>query len=105
MPYFKLHEIEQNEQFPGFQVRRVNSANMSFAYWDIVANSELPEHSHPNEQVLNVLSGEIEFTIAGETRVLGAGDVAVIPANSLHSGRTLSNCRLIDVVHPIWEAP
>ena len=105
MPFINLQEIEQREQFPGFRVRHVAAANMSIAYWDIAADSELPEHSHLNEQVLSVLEGEIEFTIAGETRVLGPGSVAVIPSNAVHSGRTLSRCKLVDVVHPVWESP
>ena len=33
-----------------------------------------PLHSHPHEQLTYVLSGEFEFTIGGETRVVGAGD-------------------------------
>src|SRR5438445_10960451 len=31
-------------------------------------------HSHPHEQLTYVLSGEFEFTIGGETRVVYAGD-------------------------------
>jgi len=105
MPFINLKEIEQREQFPGFRVRNFNSANMAFAYWEIDANATLPEHSHPNEQALNILDGEIELTISGETRVLGPGTVALIPSNAVHFGRTLTNCKIIDVVHPIWEAP
>ena len=33
-----------------------------------------PLHSHPHEQLTYVLSGEFEFTIGGETRVVRAGD-------------------------------
>ena len=33
-----------------------------------------PMHSHPHEQLTYVLSGEFEFTIGGETRVVRAGD-------------------------------
>ena len=31
-------------------------------------------HSHPHEQLTYVLSGEFEFTIGGETRIVRAGD-------------------------------
>ena len=31
-------------------------------------------HSHPHEQLTYVLSGEFEFTIGGETRIVQAGD-------------------------------
>ena len=33
-----------------------------------------PVHSHPHEQLTHVLSGEFEFTIGDETRVVRAGD-------------------------------
>ena len=31
-------------------------------------------HSHPHEQLTHVLSGEFEFTIGDETRIVRAGD-------------------------------
>jgi len=31
-------------------------------------------HSHPHEQLTYVLSGEFEFTIDGDTRIVGTGD-------------------------------
>ncbi len=36
-----------------------------------------PLHSHPHEQLTYVLSGEFEFTIGDETRVVRAGDTHV----------------------------
>ena len=55
----------------------------------------------PNEQVVNVLAGELELCIDGETEILSAGSVAVIPANSVHSGQALSDCRVIDTFSPV----
>ncbi|MCI0491475.1 MAG: cupin domain-containing protein [Planctomycetes bacterium] len=103
MSFVDLGDIEQREQFPGFHVRFVHSANMTFAHWQIEADAKLPEHSHPHEQVVNVLEGQFELTIGGETRVLGAGAVAIIPSNTLHSGRAVTNCRIVDVFFPIRE--
>jgi quercetin dioxygenase-like cupin family protein len=43
-----------------------------------------PLHSHPHEQLTNVLSGEFEFTIGGETRVVRAGDTLYKKPNVVH---------------------
>jgi quercetin dioxygenase-like cupin family protein len=42
------------------------------------------EHAHPHEQVLFVLSGRVEMTIAGEPHVLGPREVAHMPPNVPH---------------------
>ena len=63
----------------------------------------MPEHNHPHEQVANVLDGRFELTIDGETRVLESGMVAIIPPNAVHSGRAISDCRILDVFYPIRE--
>ena len=103
MPFIELEEIEQKELFPGCRVRFVHSENMTFSYWTVEAGAILPRHSHPHEQVANMVDGEFEMTIDGETRVLGPGAVAVIPPNALHSGKAIKKCRVIDVFYPIRE--
>lgn len=103
MPFFDLSEIDEREVFPGFRGRIVHSEAMTFVHWTIDGHSPLPEHAHPHEQVVNVLAGQFELTIAGNTRVLGPGTVAVIPSNAPHSGRSIEPCRIIDVFYPIRE--
>ena len=75
----------------------------TFAYWEIEADAPLPEHSHPHEQVANLLEGEFELTIDGRTERVQAGAVAVIPPNVPHSGRALTACRILDVFSPVRE--
>ena len=42
-------------------------------------------HTHPNEQWVYLLSGELDATIDGQQRRLKAGDLAYIPANTVHT--------------------
>lgn len=105
MPFIDIQKINETEQFPGFKVRRITSDNMMIAFWEIQADGKFPEHSHPHEQVMNVTEGEIELTISGETRVFGPGTVAVIPSNAVHSGRAVTDCKMIDVNSPISAMP
>jgi quercetin dioxygenase-like cupin family protein len=43
------------------------------------------------------------MTVDGQTQILTPGMVAAIPGNVPHSGRALTNCRIIDVFYPIRE--
>ena len=97
MEFKELQELDSIEKMPGYHGKFVHSANLTFVYWDILEGSPLPEHSHPHEQVANVLEGEFELTVSGETIILKAGTVAVIPSNALHSGKALTKCRILDV--------
>ena len=76
---------------------------MTLAYWSVEAGSVLAEHAHPHEQVANVLHGEFELTVDGETKVLKPGMVVVIPPHAPHSGRAVTACELLDVFHPVRE--
>jgi len=101
--FINLKDTNQKEIVPGFSAKFVHSENMTFAYWDIEAGSELPEHSHPHEQVLTVIKGKLVLTIEGKTQILEPGSVAVIPANAKHSGKAITECRCIDVFYPVRE--
>jgi quercetin dioxygenase-like cupin family protein len=87
----------------GYTARIIHGEEMTLVYWEVAADHAMPEHHHPHEQFANVLVGEFELTVAGETRRLKPGDVALIPPNTLHSGRAISDCRLLDVFHPIRD--
>jgi quercetin dioxygenase-like cupin family protein len=41
-------------------------------------------HRHPYEEVFVVLDGELEMTIGDEVATVGAGQIAVAPANVWH---------------------
>ena len=74
MNAYNLESVKERELFPGFVGKFIHSDNMTFVYWDIAADSPLPAHSHPHEQVINMFEGRFEISISGgETRVLGPG--------------------------------
>ena len=64
------------------------------------ANTTVPMHDHPHEQVTYVIEGRFEFTIDDKTTVLEPGMAAMIPGGARHGGRTLTACRVIDVFSP-----
>ena len=103
MTFHTLDQIPSKEIVPGFRAKFIHSEGMTLAYWEVEAGAALPEHSHPQEQIANVLEGEFELTVAGESRVLVPGQVAVIPGDVPHSGRAITACRLLDAFQPARE--
>jgi len=103
MQRYDLKQVQSKEMIPGFHARFVHSQSMTFAYWDIKAGSSLPEHAHEHEQVLNLLEGTFEVTVEGEKQVLQPGSVVVFPSNVPHAGKAVTDCRIIDVFHPVRE--
>lgn len=103
MTLVNLNNTKEFEISPGIRARVVNSDSMSVAHVTLDAGAILPEHSHINEQVVNVIEGELELTVEGEARVLKPGVVEVLPPNVTHGGRAVTKCRVIDVFQPIRE--
>ena len=59
-----------------------------------------PLHSHPHEQLTYVMSGEFEFTIGDETRVVRAGDTLYKKPGVMHGCRCLKPGVLLDTFTP-----
>jgi quercetin dioxygenase-like cupin family protein len=98
-----LASVPVREQMPGMRGKFLHSATMTLVYWDMEEGALLPRHSHPHEQVVNMLEGELELVVDGTAHRLRAGDVLAIPGDAPHSGRAVTRCRILDVFHPIRE--
>ena len=98
-----VDDIESKELIPGYHAKMIHSERMTTIYWHIDKNAPLPEHSHPHEQIAHIIEGTFELTIEGNTKILEPGMVAVIPSNAKHSGKAISDCRLLDVFAPVRE--
>lgn len=103
MSFIELADIEEHELVPGFRARFVHTERMTCAYWDIDAGAALPEHAHPHEQVMTLIEGCFEMTLAGEQRSLSPGSVVTIPGMVRHGGKALTKCVAIDIFSPVRE--
>jgi quercetin dioxygenase-like cupin family protein len=63
-----------------------------------------PPHSHPNEQVSYVASGEINLFMENKLTRLGPGDMFTVPPNIPHSVQLLTeHVILVDSFTPVRE--
>jgi quercetin dioxygenase-like cupin family protein len=103
MTVYKLSEIPDRELLDRAEARFVHASAMTFAYWTFEPGVHLPDHTHPHEQISSVIEGVFDLTVDGESMRLEAGSVVVIPPNARHSGDSVTECRIIDVFHPVRE--
>jgi quercetin dioxygenase-like cupin family protein len=99
----KLSEVASREIMPGFQGKMIHTEHMTLAYWDVEEGASVPEHSHKNEQIMQVLEGTFEFTVNGQTKLYKPNELVVIPPFSPHSGKALTPCKLMDIFSPVRE--
>ena len=101
--FIKTTALPDFELLEGYTSKMIHTHQLTVAHVTAKAGYALPEHQHPHEQITNVLVGEFEMTVDGVTKVCQAGDVVVIPGNTLHSGIAKTDCKIIDVFNPPRE--
>ena len=100
MPFVDLGSLDVIERLPGWYGRYFHSPSMTFAHYDFTRGASIHEHFHPQEEVYEVIEGELEVTIDGVAQIARAGLVAIVPGNVRHSLRALTDGRAIIVDYP-----
>jgi quercetin dioxygenase-like cupin family protein len=103
MPFVDVDRLPPFERLPGWRGRYFQSPSMTFAHYEFDAGSSIHEHFHPQEEVWQVIEGELEITIEGVTRRAGPGAAGIIPPNVPHSVRAISSGKAIVVDYPLRE--
>jgi mannose-6-phosphate isomerase-like protein (cupin superfamily) len=100
MPFLDTKGLRVIERLPGWKGRFFHTATMTFADYEFTAGSTIHEHFHPEEEVYEVIAGELEMAVDGVTDIVRPGIVAIVPSNARHSVRALTDGRVIIVDHP-----
>ncbi|MHB8412067.1 MAG: cupin domain-containing protein [Candidatus Acidiferrales bacterium] len=101
MPFIDTRSLDVIERLPGWHGRYFHSKSMTFAHYDFKEGSSIHEHFHPEEEVYEVIEGELEVTVDGATQIARAGLVAIVPSNIRHSVKALTDGRVIVVDFPV----
>ena len=101
MPFIDTRTLDVIERLPGWYGRYFHSPSMTFAHYDFIRDSSIHEHFHPQEEVYEVIEGELEVTIDGVAQIARAGIVAIVAGNVLHSVKALTDGRAIIGDYPL----
>lgn len=101
MPFLDVNSLGCIERLPGWRGRYFDSANMTFAHYEFTRGASIHEHSHPQEEVYEVIEGELEISIDGQAQIARAGVVAIVPSGVRHSVRAITDGRAIIIDHPL----
>lgn len=83
--------------------RLITGERMMLAHVYLAKGCIVPKHSHENEQLTYVLEGALRFWLGEDERderVVGPGEVLVIPANLPHKAEALEDTLDVDVFSP-----
>jgi quercetin dioxygenase-like cupin family protein len=100
MPFVDISFLNKTERLPGWHGRYFHTPTMTFAHYEFTQGASIHEHSHPQEEVYEVIEGELEITIDGERKIIKPGLVAIVPPNSRHSVVAISEGKAIIIDHP-----
>src|SRR5947209_4216469 len=101
MPFIDTSTLEVIERRPGWYGRYFHSPSMTFAHYDFKRDSSIHEHFHAQEEVYEVIEGELELTIDGVKQIARLGLVGIVPSNVRHSVKALTDGRAIVVDYPL----
>lgn len=65
----------------------LRTANSRVVLFGFAEGQELTEHTSTQHALVEILSGECEFSLAGKTHVLKAGNLVYMPPNLRHAVR------------------
>lgn len=96
--------IEPQALSPGVRIRTPFGRHIMLSLVEIDAGWVVPTHHHPHEQAGMVLSGRMKFTIAGESRILQAGESYIVGPDVPHSAEAMDGpVKALDVFSPVRE--
>jgi quercetin dioxygenase-like cupin family protein len=87
MPFYKWSKMERgviSPQYSAAEGPTIKGGKIEVGRYRYAAGTGAKPHKHPEEQVINVLSGNFRVRVGGEERILGAGDAVLIPPNTEH---------------------
>ena len=72
---------------PGVTAKIVSGEKLMFSLVALEPDAVVPMHTHPHEQIGMMVSGTMEFTIAGETRRLSGNEMYLVPGGVPHAAK------------------
>ena len=84
MSIIDASSLDVIERLAGWE-GRFHSPSVTFAPYDFSCAAPIYERSHQQEEVYEVIEGELEITIDGRAQIVRPGLVAIVPRSVRHS--------------------
>lgn len=89
---------------PGIKRRTIASGTTMYQMLaQLDAGSRMPEHKHPQEQIVHVLKGRMRLIVAGVPHELAAGQAFYLASNMPHGVETIDETTVLDTFSPPRE--
>lgn len=86
---------------PGIKRQTVTSGKTMYQMLaHLESGSKMPEHHHPQEQVVHMLQGRMKLIVEGTSHELVTGDSYYLPGNVPHGVETMEESRVLDTFSP-----
>jgi quercetin dioxygenase-like cupin family protein len=105
MTFIDTHTLQTIERLPGWRGRDFDSSSMTFAYDEFDTGSCIHEHDHPQEEVWHVHRRRVGNHHQPGIQRSSPGMVAIVPANTRHAVKAISQGKAIVVDYPLCEPP
>jgi quercetin dioxygenase-like cupin family protein len=97
-------KVEKEQLNPVITRQMMSGEDATIGRILLARGAYVPRHSHRSEQYTMILSGALKFTFdGGETTVVHAGELLVIPAHVPHAAEALEDTVDIDFFAPRRE--
>src|SRR5579864_1146655 len=103
MEHFIWGLIEEEHLNPLLSRQLIHGRNLTVARIRLGKYAMVPLHSHVSEQLCMVERGALRFVVAGEERIVRAGEALQIPPDAPHLAEALEDSVVIDVFAPRRE--
>ena len=92
-----LETLKETPVRPGV-ARKVFSGDGATLAWTTLEPGHQPNpHSHPHEQIVYIVSGQVRFVVGDEEALIGPGDMLVVPPNVEHWAETVGDEPVVDL--------
>ena len=98
--FTSIDRIAARNIFTGIRGRYAHGERSTIGDVELDADTVIPIHHHPHEQLTYLLEGSMHFVVGDETLMMNPGDIALIPGGVSHGGKTITRCRVIDLFAP-----
>jgi quercetin dioxygenase-like cupin family protein len=98
--FISLNKLESTAALKGALVSTLQTQNLTIAYTDMKAGTEIPLHHYPEEAVDIILEGILEMQVGEKTETLSHGMITVVPSNVPHWAKAITDCKVLTVFYP-----